>query len=47
MKCELCNTDVSVEECVLAVHKIVLDGKEHHFCCELHAREFERKQKNR
>ncbi|MFQ6086930.1 MAG: transcriptional regulator [Candidatus Bathyarchaeia archaeon] len=44
IKCELCNANIpSGEKCVFAVHKRIIDGEEHYFCCEHHADEFERK----
>lgn len=42
-RCELCMADVSGEKCVFAVYRRVIDGKEHFFCCEGHAEEFERR----
>ena len=45
IKCELCNIEISCEKCEFAVHKKVIDGEEHFFCCEHHADEFERKYK--
>jgi YHS domain-containing protein len=45
IKCELCNIEISGEKCVFAVYKKVIDGEEHHFCCEHHADEFERKRR--
>jgi YHS domain-containing protein len=42
-RCDLCNIEISGEKCVFAVYKRVIDGKEHYFCCEHHANEYERK----
>jgi YHS domain-containing protein len=46
-KCDLCNIEISGEKCVFAVYKRVIDGKEHYFCCEHHANEYERRLKER
>ena len=43
VKCELCNVEVSGERCVFATYRLVIDGKEHFFCCEQHAKNFEKK----
>lgn len=49
IKCDLCKTDICDEPraCVFAVHKRVIDGKEYHFCCEVHADRFEREMKRK
>ncbi len=47
VRCAMCKSDVSEEACVFAIHKKKIDGKEYLFCCENHAREFERKLKKK
>ena len=47
MKCELCNVDVSKEKCVFAIYNVDIDGKKYYFCCEHHAKEFQRNQKKK
>ncbi|MFH1821858.1 MAG: transcriptional regulator [Methanobacteriota archaeon] len=47
VKCEMCQAEISGEKCVFATYKKVIDGKEHYFCCENHAKEFERKMKRK
>lgn len=48
IKCELCNAKItSGEKCEFAVHKRVINGKEHYFCCKHHADEFERKHRKK
>lgn len=42
MKCEFCDTEISVKECMFA-RKKVIDGKEHYFCCDRCLEEFESK----
>ncbi|MCZ2855602.1 MAG: transcriptional regulator [Candidatus Bathyarchaeota archaeon] len=46
-KCELCNLELAGEKCAFAVHKRVIGGKEHYFCCEHHADEFEKRHRER
>lgn len=46
MKCDLCNTEISDEKCVFAVHIQTRGGEDHYFCCERHADEFETKHGN-
>ncbi len=43
VKCELCKVDVPEERCVFAIYSKKIGGKEYYFCCEHHAKEFERK----
>ena len=45
VKCEMCESDISGEKCMFAIYKRTIGGKEHYFCCESHAKEFERKAK--
>lgn len=45
IKCEFCNAEISGERCIFAIYKRTVGGEEYHFCCENHAREFERKQR--
>ncbi|MFQ6075208.1 MAG: hypothetical protein ACE5Z5_03595 [Candidatus Bathyarchaeia archaeon] len=45
MRCRLCGVEISPEECLFAVHSRAIDGKEYRFCCERHAKEFEKKLK--
>ncbi|UCH69589.1 MAG: hypothetical protein JSV29_04850 [Candidatus Bathyarchaeota archaeon] len=33
VKCEICNAQTSVDECVFATHKRVIEGEEHVYCC--------------
>ncbi len=44
MKCDLCNTEITGEKCVFAVHRRTRDGIDHFFCCERHADEFQQTQ---
>ncbi|MEM3421403.1 MAG: hypothetical protein QW835_07340 [Candidatus Hadarchaeum sp.] len=43
IKCELCQAEIQGKKCVFAVHKRVIGGKEYFFCCESHAKRFEKK----
>jgi len=44
IKCELCNVEIcEPEKCTFAITKRIIDGKEYYFCCEAHAKEFEKK----
>jgi YHS domain-containing protein len=40
-KCEICNKEIAYK-CAFANFKIVLNGKEHSFCCEKHADKFKK-----
>ncbi len=42
IKCEMCKAEVPVEKCVFAVHKKVVGGKEHVFCCARCAENYEK-----
>ncbi|MFQ5711766.1 MAG: transcriptional regulator [Candidatus Geothermarchaeales archaeon] len=44
--CEECEVEIPPLECVFAVHKRVIDGEEHLFCCERCADEYERRVKH-
>ena len=33
VKCEICNAETSINECVFAAHKRVIEGEEHIYCC--------------
>jgi YHS domain-containing protein len=39
MKCEFCNTEIQVEECMFA-RKQIIRGKEYSFCCDRCAEAF-------
>ncbi len=46
VKCDLCKMEVCKgETCMFAVVKRTINGKDYHFCCEAHAKEFEKKKK--
>jgi len=46
IKCELCKIEIcEPEKCTFALVKRRIDGKQYYFCCEAHAREFEKKKK--
>ncbi len=47
VKCEMCNAEISGEKCIFATYKLVVDGKEHYFCCEQHAKNFKKKYQKR
>jgi len=49
IKCDYCKVDISDEtgKCVFAVHRRVIDGREHYFCCEAHADRFEKEKKEK
>ncbi len=47
VKCAMCKSEIPGEKCVFAVHRRKVDGKEYYFCCENHAKEFERKSKKK
>ncbi len=47
VKCAMCKSDVSGEACVFAIYKKKIDGKEYLFCCESHAKDFEKKLKKK
>ena len=44
IKCEICNTEISGEKCIFAAYKLEIDGKEHYFCCQQHAKDFKKGQ---
>jgi YHS domain-containing protein len=39
IKCKICNTEMA-DKCLFAKTKKIIDGKEFHFCSEMHAKEF-------
>ncbi len=39
-KCEFCNVEVTSERCIFATYRLEINGKEHYFCCEQHAKKF-------
>jgi hypothetical protein len=43
IKCELCNKEILEESCVFALHKRIIEGEEHCFCCKLHGDKFDEK----
>jgi len=46
IRCELCKTEIcEPEKCTFALVKRKIDGIQYYFCCEAHAREFEKKRK--
>jgi len=45
VKCELCDVDVPADKCLFAIHRRVIDGKEHFFCCAYLAEKAEKKRK--
>jgi len=45
VKCELCEVEVAAGKCLFAIHRRVIDGKEHFFCCACLAEEAEKKRK--
>lgn len=48
IKCELCSVEIcEPKKCAFAVTKRVVGGKEYYFCCEAHAKEFEKKKKKK
>lgn len=49
VKCDLCNAEICDEtgKCAFATHKKIIDGKEYFFCCEAHAKEFEKKKRKK
>jgi len=48
IRCELCNVEIcEPQRCTFAVIKRTIGGKEYYFCCETHAREFEKKKKKK
>lgn len=40
MKCEFCNTEIPVEECMFAQKKVI-NGREVYFCCDKCLEKFE------
>ena len=48
VKCDLCETEIcGPEKCAFAVVKRMINGKQYCFCCEAHAKEFEKKKKKK
>lgn len=43
VKCEMCDVEVPVDECVFATHKIVIEGKECACCCAIMQRKQQRR----
>jgi YHS domain-containing protein len=41
VRCEFCKAEIS-EECKLASHRTVIDGKEYVFCCAKCAQRFQK-----
>jgi YHS domain-containing protein len=49
IKCDYCKAGISnkTEQCVFAIHKQIINGKEYHFCCEAHADRFKKEKKKK
>jgi YHS domain-containing protein len=48
VKCDLCEIEIcEPEKCTFAVVKRVINGRQYYFCCEAHAREFEKEKKKK
>ena len=48
VKCELCKTEIcKPEKCTFAVVKRTINGRQYYFCCESHAKEFEKKKRKK
>jgi len=49
IKCDYCRVDICEEtgKCVFAVHRRVINGREHYFCCEAHADRFEKEKREK
>jgi YHS domain-containing protein len=48
IKCDLCSVEIcEPEKCMFAITKRTINGNEYFFCCEAHAKEFERKKKKK
>jgi YHS domain-containing protein len=49
VKCDLCNAEINDKtgKCAFAIHKRTIDGTDYFFCCESHAKEFEKKKRKK
>lgn len=46
IKCKHCNVEIcKADKCTFAISRRLIKGKEYFFCCEAHAREFEKKER--
>ncbi len=45
VKCEACKLEIPSQGCELAAVKTKIDGKEYYFCCQNHAKRYQKKRK--